>query len=63
MFQSDKPILPTIALDLWEIDMASLIKVKILGRGHFGEVYQAVYGGMDVAVKEMIAGLKLSITK
>ncbi|TSO25136.1 Tyrosine-protein kinase Src42A [Bagarius yarrelli] len=50
----DKPSLPSLSFEeQWEIDRSSLTKVKKLGSGEFGEVWQGVWNNMiDVAIKE-----------
>lgn len=36
----------------WEVDRGSFVKVEKLGSGEFGEVWQGVLNGVEVAIKE-----------
>ena len=58
--QNEKPVVPGLGNNQWEIKKSSLTKIKTLGKGQFGEVWHGKWENkIDVAVKEMNPGKKL----
>ena len=51
-------MVPGLSAKSWEIKKSSLRKVKVLGHGNFGEVWEGIWikNNQHVAVKEMKPG-------
>ncbi|EDV23401.1 uncharacterized protein TRIADDRAFT_50482 [Trichoplax adhaerens] len=60
MFQHELPSIPDLSsqyADQWEIPRESLKKIRLLGRGAFGEVWEGIWNNsVSVAIKSMKEG-------